>query len=140
MEFVLTKKIRHWRAIILLLSIVVLCLSGCTLRDTSIFNKEITMQCEDPYFVTTYSKTENGTGTRETYLEIDGEVYEVALYYRSTIFAVHMQADTSTKSEILLSGTWKEHKGNLILYVEEDSVFENQYETIVLRPMDSSSS
>ena len=138
MEFALTR-IRRWAATILLLSIIVLCLSGCTLRDTSIFSKEITMQCDAPYMITTYIKAENGAGSRETYLEIDGELHKVGLYHVSTIFTVHLEDRTPTASEILISGVWEERKGDLILYIEEDFVFDNQYEKIVLKPVENSS-
>lgn len=138
MEFVPTR-IRRWIVTILLLSIVALCLSGCTLRDTSIFTQEITMQSDDPYMITTFKRTENGTGSRETYLEIDGDICRVELHYRSTIFVVQMLDPLSLDAEVLLSGTWKEKNGNLILYIEEDYIFDNQYEMIVLKPVDSTS-
>lgn len=138
MGFVMTKKIKRLFAIFLALCILALCLSGCTLRDTSIFSKEITMQCDDPYMITTYKETENGVGSRETYLEIDGELQKVGLHYRSTIFAVRLEF-TPTSSELLFSGTWKEKNGNLILYIEEDYIFDNQYEKIVLKPVENSS-
>lgn len=126
-------------AILLSLCILVSCFSGCTLRDTSIFYKEITMQCDDPYMITTYKDTENGVGIRETYLEIDGDICRVELHYRSTIFVVQMLDPLSLDAEVLLSGTWKEKDGNLILYIDDDYIFDNQYEKIVLKPVDSTS-
>ena len=137
MAFVSTK-MRRWIATILLLSIVALYLSGCTLRDTSIFSEEITMQCDDPNMITTYKKTENGVGSRETYLEIDGEVCKVELYYRGTLFVVEKLDPLTLKGEVLLLGSWKERKGNLCLHIREDYIFDNQYEKIVLKPVDIS--
>lgn len=138
MEFALTR-IRRWAATILLLSIIVLCLSGCTLRDTSIFSKEITMQCDDPYMITTYIKAENGAGSRETYLEIDGEVCNVELHYIGTLFVVKRLDPLTLEGEVLLLGSWKERKGNLCLHIREDYIFDNQYEKIVLKPVENSS-
>ena len=135
MEFV-SIKIRRWLATILVLSIVALCFAGCTWQDTSIFSKEITMQCDDPYMITTYKDTENGVGSRETYLEIDGELQKVDLHYRDAVFRVYLEF-SPTERELLLFGTWKEKDGNLILYIDDDYIFDNQYEKIVLKPVDS---
>ena len=137
MEFVSTKRNKRLFAIFLSLCILVSCFSGCTLVDTSIFTQEITMQSDDPYMITTFKRTENGTGSRETYLEIDGDICSVELYYRSTIFVVQMLDPLSLDAEVLLSGTWKERNGKLILSIEEDYIWGNQYEHIILAPSSS---
>ena len=137
MEFVLIKKICvRWLAGVLSLAILASCLSGCTLRDTSIWVEEITMQCDDPYVITTFYRDEKGIGHRETYMEINGVKQKVELGYRSTLFEVYV-LDHSHRAECLILGTWRERKGNLVLYVEEDYVFGNHYETIILTPADT---
>lgn len=139
MGFVTTNKMKCLFAIVLSLCILVSCFSGCTLRDDSIFSEEITMQCDDPYMITTYMETENGVGSRETYLEIDGELQKVALHYREAVFGVYWEF-SPTEHELLLFGTWKEKDGNLILYIDDDYIFDNKYEKIILNPVDSTSS
>lgn len=90
--------------------------------------------CTDPYFVLSYSRISQGGFVEIEYLEWEDTTIAVDVKYQSSGFWVYPKG-SNVYDERLLSGTWKYRKGNLVFFIDEDFVFNNQFSELVFTPV-----
>ena len=95
-------------------------------------------QCDDPYFLLVYTREENGALTCHEALEWNNETNVVDVGFLMREYDVY-PAETSAYADRLFSGTWKYRKGNLVLMIEEDFLFDYQYSELVFSPVSADS-
>lgn len=110
--------------------------SACDPRDGSYpFQKGSLWTSDDPYLTVLYMKSENGATEQTSTLVLDDNIIQVELYFRSSLYDVY-PLGANVYDDRLWSGTWEYRDGNLILYIEDDFIFDGHYSEIVLSPSD----
>ena len=76
--------------------------------------------CEDPYFV---------FSTQEDYFVWEGEKYEVHIMMKASYFSVYRASENFVISDeyILFHGRWRYKKGNMVVKITEDHIFDGAY-------------
>ena len=88
---------------------------------------------DDPEFTVLYAKLENGVTEQTATLVLDDNIIQVELYFRSSLYDVYPKGVNEYDNR-LFGGTWEYRKGNLVLYIEDDFIFDGRYSEIVLSP------
>lgn len=118
----------------MLLLCVMIFVSGCTppwirfpydLCDTWI--------CENPRFSIVYSRDEDGWEICDADLEWKDEVIAVEVGFLTSRFDVYPEGETEYAKR-LFSGSWEYEDGSLVLYIEEDFIFDNTIDKLVFEP------
>lgn len=91
--------------------------------------------CEDPDFTLSYSVNSLGSMVSEEILIWEGREIRVDLAMGQGYYAVFPKY-SNHYDDRLLTGTWKFKRGNLVLRIEEDFIFDNQYKELVFHPQD----
>lgn len=126
---------RYGRAFVLLLCVMIF-VSGCTPPWIKFpYNLCNTWVCENPRFSIVYSRDEAGRGFCDASLEWKNEVIAVEALYSTSQFVVKTKDDPELAVE-LLSGSWGYEDGNLVLYIEEDCIFDGAFDKLVFVPQD----
>ena len=134
MASVLTKMKRTKRLFFLLTVVVsILCIGCDSLAGHYPHDTGTEWICSDPNCTLSYTYQPNGTFTQEEFLEVDGEMIAVDVLFQSTNFCIQPESSLDF-SDRFLTGTWKYQGGNLIFKIDEDFVFDNQYEVFVFFP------
>ena len=143
MVSVLTKIKRIKLMTVLLMMVVSILCAGCDgLAGHYPYDKSTEWVCSDPNFTITYTHLPKNGLEEESFLEVDGKMIAVHVAFRHgsnfTIKPINTlyPAGPVHYSERLLTGLWKYRDGNLILTIQEDFVFDNQYEEFVFCPGD----
>lgn len=111
-------------------------LSGCDpYAESYPFLTESKWICEDPNFILTYTKGDNGVISSEEHLEWDEQTWEVDLDFHASSYCVNPENSTAYE-ERLFSGTWEYRNGNLVLIIEEDLFFDNKYSELIFKRAD----
>lgn len=133
MEFVLTK-LKYICYMLCVLFIAAL-FSGCDPYAGSYpFLVESEWICNDPYMILTYYENSNGMLSATEYLTWNGVQLEVDLKFQANSYCISPE-DSTDYDERLLRGTWEYRNGDLVLIIEEDFLFENQYAELVFSPV-----
>ena len=144
MVSVLTKIKRIKLMAVLLMMVVSILCAGCDLRAGHYpYDKSTEWVCSDPNFTITYTHLPKNGLEEESFLEVDGEMIAVdVLFGHGSKFVILPKNPLRPEiyvhySERLLTGLWKYRDGNLIITIQEDFVFDNQYEEFVFCPGDA---
>lgn len=83
--------------------------------------------CEDPYFV---------FSTQEDYFVWEGEKYEVHIMMKASYFSVYRASENFVISDeyLLFHGRWRYKKGNMVVKITEDHIFDGAYEKLIFVP------
>ena len=83
--------------------------------------------CEDPYFV---------FSTQEDYFVWEGEKYEVHIMMKASHFNVYLVSENFVISQenLLFRGSWRYKKGNMVVKITEDNIFDGAYKELVFVP------
>lgn len=130
MDIVLTPN-RIKKSVVILILLVFITVFFCACDEP--YNVSENWISEDPYFLLCYSRDTDGILIQDEQLELDGELINVDLMFGRGVYCVYPQ-DSNNYDERLLSGTWKYRNGDLVLEIEEDFVFSNQYSELILIP------
>ena len=130
------------RKIILLVSAVLVLLVACMaiLYFSNILNSphpsEIAENwgCQYPNLCLNYVKSDNNEWVFSEALVWDDETIDISIGFGKGVYCVY-PADSSSYIDRLFCGTWKYKRGNLVLKIEEDFIFNNQYSEIILFPI-----
>lgn len=124
-------KIKRILFVPIIISFLIL-LTGCDpYADSYPSLSESEWVCDDPYFILTYTKEPNGVTSAAEYLEWDGKRIEVDLAFHANSFSVDPEKSTDYDDR-LFTGTWEYRNGDLVLIIEEDFIFNNEYSELVL--------
>lgn len=99
------------------------------------WERESQWVCADPHFTVSYLKHSQGSLISEEILIWEDKEIRVDLRIGVSYFTVFPEY-SNVHDDRLLSGTWKYRKGNLVLRIEEDFIFDNQYKELVLSPIE----
>lgn len=91
-------------------------------------------ECNDFPFILTYEEHSNGSVTSYAELMWNNHVIQVDIGFLMREYDVY-PAKSSSYEDRLFGGTWKYRDGNLVLVIEEDFLFENQYKELVFSPV-----
>lgn len=97
-------------------------------------NKSIWV-CTSPSISLTYSRADNGTMEQIEILEMDGTVTEIDLLFQSNFYVAY-PAGSTNHNDRLFGGSWCYRNGNLILDIEEDFIFDHQFDELEFVPQD----
>ena len=92
-------------------------------------------ECNDIPFVLTYVEDSNGSFTSYAELTWNNRVIPVDIGFLMREYDVYPVKSSSYKDR-LFGGTWKYRKGDLILIIEEDFFFDNQYSELTFSPVE----
>ena len=83
--------------------------------------------CEDPYFV---------FSTQEDYFVWEGEKYEVHIMMKASYFSVYRASENFVISDeyLLFHGRWRYKKGNMVVKITEDHIFDGAYKKLIFVP------
>lgn len=83
--------------------------------------------CEDPYFV---------FSTQEDYFVWEGEKYEAYIRMKASYFDVYLASENFVISDenLLFRGSWRYKKGNMVVKITEDNIFDGAYKELVFVP------
>jgi len=86
--------------------------------------------CEDPYFVIQFE------GVKPSYIEWEGEKYEVYVRMHVHYFSVYRASENFVISDeyLLFHGRWRYKKGNMVVKITEDNIFDGAYKELVFVP------
>ena len=132
----LTPKKRKWILIVLILLLglfTVWCIYSIRSRNYPFLVASI-WQCKEPHFSIVYGSAENGMLTSSEELEWNNKTMPVEVCFLMSEYDVY-PVGSCTYKERLFSGTWKYRNGDLILIIEEDFIFDNQYTELVFSPV-----
>lgn len=87
---------------------------------------------EDPYFTLSYSWNDDGTLDWLEVVEWEGKQIKVELCMQAAMYYV-LPFASNKYDEKLFRGTWEYRDGGLVLYIEEDFLFDNQFSEIVFK-------
>lgn len=124
------------RSMLLIVSIAILLLACDPCYGGYPYQRSSTWVSSDPVFTVVYSELENGVIEQTTMLEVNGMPIEVNLYFQSSLFDVYPKGINSYDNR-LFGGKWEYREGDLVLIVEEDYLFDNEYSEIVFSSSDS---
>ena len=135
------KKNKKWRFNGLMLILIPLLLAAILLFIASIFmvtieypwEKGARWVCEEPHFTLSYSRNSHNMLVSEEVLVWDGKEIPVFIGMQQHSYDVYPQS-SNRYDDRLLSGTWKFRDGNLVLCIEEDFIFDNQYRELIFHP------
>lgn len=130
------KKRRKWMLIVLavLLGLLTFWCNYASQSRNYPYHVASAWQCNNPHFSITYSREENGTLTSYEELEWNNKTMKVSLCFLMKEYYVY-RAASSDYHDRLFSGTWKYRNGDLILILDEDFLFGNQYRELVFSPV-----
>ena len=119
-------------SLVLVISLCALSLlCGCDpYYDQYPFLEEAEWICDEPHFTFTYTYDSNGACNGTELLTWQGTTMEVDVLFQSTWYVVIPEGPTSNDDRIL-TGVWRYQNGNLVLSIEEDFIFNNQYSELV---------
>lgn len=131
-------KMKRTRLLFVLLIVVVsiLCMGCDPYYGHYPHNKGLEWVCSNPNFTLSFTYNPNGTFTQEAFLEADGEMIAVEVCFYSIYFEVNPRS-SNHYSDRFFTGEWKYRGGNLVLKIDEDFVFDNQYEEFVFSPVNA---
>lgn len=86
--------------------------------------------CNDPYFSLKYTEDANGILVQTEQLEWEGETIAVDVGFISTTYCVYPEHSNHYEDR-LFSGTWSYRNKVLILSIDEDFIFDNQYSELI---------
>lgn len=91
--------------------------------------------CNDPYFVLQYySDEEKSYELEKGLIKSSDAAIEINISFGMGDFWV-LPIDSNAYDDRLLSGTWNYRRGDLILKIKEDFLFDYQYSELVLSPV-----
>ena len=135
MEYVLANRIKlRQRMYVCFVFVVCAFLFGCDATAGAYpYSEPSEWISRDPSFILTYTRDSTGYLVSEETLIWNEEEIAVDIGYNADFFCVQPEGSV-VFAERLFSGTWYYRNGNLVLSVEEDFIFNNQYAEIVLSP------
>ena len=136
MGFASTNKSLEFRRkyFILLILILAVLSYGCDpLYNDYPHNKSNEWICANPLITLSYNKDENGALSQDEILIWEELSMVIDLAFRSDYFTMY-PANTISHDDRLLSGSWYYRNGNLILTIEEDFIFDYQFDELVFVP------
>ena len=96
-------------------------------------------QCEDPRFSLAYSRDEKGFLVQHEELEWNNETMLVDVCFVHGVRKYEVYLDSPSPyvrhEDRLFSGTWKYRRGDLVLIIEDDFLFDNRYSELVFSPV-----
>ena len=108
---------------------------GCDPRSNQYpFQKAEQWLSHDPQIILSYTQNDDQTWSFHEEVYWNGDIIEIEIAMQSDIFCVY-PVDSNHYDDRLFSGTWKYRKDALVLVVEEDFLFNNQYSEIILIPV-----
>ena len=122
--------------VLLVMVVSMLCMGCDLLAGRYPYDRGTEWVCSDPNFTISYIYNPNGTFTQEAFLEADGEMIAVEECFQSIYFKVYPRS-SNHYSDRFFTGEWKYRGGNLVLKIDEDFVFDNQYEEFVFCPVNA---
>lgn len=121
-------------AIVFFVCVTMLC--GCDLPFKQYPHEKASYwSCDDPKIILNYSKDDQDNWILSEQIHLDSETIEVSVAMRGNIYCVYPD-DSAYYSDRLFRGKWKYRKGNLVLIIEEDFLFDGQYDEIILVPQE----
>lgn len=137
MDFELTPKRRCVKPIVAVLFVIILVfvlwLSNSDNRNYP-YLVEGRWVCTEPYFSLLYNKEETGKINRSEIIKWDNQVIEVEIGFLMKEYCVYPEG-SSSYDDRLLSGTWKYRDGNLVFFIFEDFIFNEQYSELIFAPI-----
>ena len=121
---------------ITLLTCLFVFLCGCDGRAGQYpYDLSASWMCNEPHFVLQYYADEEKSFELEKGLiELPEVAIEVDISFGMGDFWV-LPIDSKAYEDRLLSGTWSYRRGDLILKIQEDFLFDHQYSELVLSPV-----
>lgn len=89
--------------------------------------------CQDPEFSLTYYRDADGWLISEESLQWNGEIITVEIGFTTSEFVV-FPLDNPSFDNRLLQGTWGYKRGNLVLYIKEDFLFDGAFDKLIFFP------
>lgn len=128
----------HYRRLFtMLLLCTLIFVSGCTPAWIKFpYDLCDTWVCENPRFSIVYSRDGAGWGICDASMEWEDEVIDVEVNFSTSQFIVRTEDDPEHAVE-LLSGSWEYEDGDLVLYIEEDFIFDGAFDKLVFVPQDN---
>ena len=116
--------------------LIILALCGCDRYAGKYpYEKADHWICEEPYIEIKYTRSGNGTFIEESILEWNGEIIKVDIDFGYGNFVVQPDGNYSYEAR-LFDGICKFRNGNVILVIEDDFIFNNQFAELVLIPVE----
>ena len=124
------------RCLIVFVVVSMLLFSGCDPRSGKYpFQKAEKWHGDDPQISLCYTKDSNGIWSFYHTLILENEELEISIGMQASYYCVY-PASSSHHDDRLFSGHWKYRNGNLVLFIEEDFVFDGKYSKIILKPIE----
>ena len=129
---------KKWKICIALLLVLLILFSiNFFLRfnnTTYPYEKGARWVCSDPHFELEYRMMGERLVEQSAFLEIDGVLQPVDVFYQSNSFIVHLENPEASGyhyNDRLLEGTWKYRGKKLVFYIDDDFVFDGAYKKII---------
>lgn len=131
-ELILKRKFKEWISIALVLVMLTYLLCGCDSRAGRYPRyKGSEWVCDDPYFTISYADNPMG----DVILVWNNETIAADLVFSLGTYCV-FPANSSHYDDRLFNGTWNYRKGDLVLFIREDLIFDGQYTELVFSKVD----
>jgi len=114
---------------LLLLAISVLVM-GCDYYYEPPYEKGSRWACEEPQVMLSYTKDAEGNLLQEEILVWNEQTMEIDVVFQSSQYVAYPE-NAAHYDHRLFSGSWTYKNGSLILVVEEDFLFHNQFDHLV---------
>ena len=130
-EFESTKNLKRLFMMLCCIISSVFLLSGCdAYYNTYPFDEECEWACQDPSIVLSYTYDAEGKRSGKEVLTWNNSTIELQIGFRASSYDAYPKGNTGYASR-LFSGSWRYEKDYLILTIEEDYIFDDQYNELV---------
>ena len=138
MALELIRNFKKFNRILALCSItVIFLLCGCDAKYGKYpYDRASYWYCSEPEFSIECSTNEFGVLVDSAVLNWGNEEILVDVDFQTSLFWV-LPANSEKYDDRLLSGSWEYKKDNLVLFIDEDFLFEGQYSKLVFSPISS---
>lgn len=117
--------------------VVIILLCGCDAKFGNYpYDKASCWSCTEPEFTIEYSTNESGVLIDAAVVNWNNEEISVDVDFQSSLFWV-LPANSDNYDDRLLSGSWQYQNDDLVLFIDEDFLFEGQYSELVFSPIHS---
>ena len=121
--------IKYAYCILLILVAAFMCLGCDPYYGEYPHSEESEWACENPQISLSYRMEENGMISQEERLVWAETAIEIDVFFRSSFYVVYPAGLTDYEDRIF-SGSWCYRKGNLILKIDEDFIFNDQFDEL----------
>lgn len=125
------------RIMVLSCLIVILLLCGCDAKAGNYpYDRASHWHCLEPEFSINCSTDTSGIMVDSAVVNWNNEEILVDVDFHASFFWV-LPENSDNYDDRLLSGSWEYQKDNLVLFIDEDYLFEKQYHKLVFSPISS---